>query len=113
MGFIRKAMAVVAVTSGLVAGGSGIAQANTATVEPSVQAVSAMASPAPVADTGAGTGLSSVEMVFGSVGLSLALPFILTASVEACMFEAERPDDNPPPPGAASLHALCSPLGSS
>ncbi|RVW00430.1 hypothetical protein [Rhodococcus spongiicola] len=38
MGFIRKAMVVVAVTSGLVAGGSGIAQANTRAVDPSLPA---------------------------------------------------------------------------
>ncbi|RVW06574.1 hypothetical protein [Rhodococcus spongiicola] len=75
MSFIRKAMAVVAVTSGLVAGGSGIAQA--ASVEPSVQAVSAMTSPAPIADTGEFQSPGSLGNIVGSVVMPVFYPYFL------------------------------------
>ncbi|RVW03039.1 hypothetical protein [Rhodococcus xishaensis] len=103
MGFIRKAMAVITVTSGLIAGGSGIAQA--ASVEPSVQAVSAMTSPtATIADTGADTG--SLEHVVGSVMLPFVYPFFWVAC------EAVADTDNLSLQ-ATGLDELCASFGSS
>ncbi|RVW06573.1 hypothetical protein [Rhodococcus spongiicola] len=76
MGFIQKALVVVAVTLGLVAGGSGIAQANTASVEPSIQAVSAMTSTETIVDTVADGVRASLGMVVGSVMLPFVLPLV-------------------------------------
>ncbi|RVW00635.1 hypothetical protein [Rhodococcus xishaensis] len=112
MGFIRKAMVVVAVTLGLTAGASGIAQANTAAPEPSVQVISPSAPAATIVDVAADGARSSLDTVVTSVllpvALPVALPFIITALAMICV-AATNPDNL----SLQGLGELCPSFGSS